>query len=223
MFFKRRYLSPTADAAGAPAGQQPPAAPTGETPNSGTGAGNAQNPPATPPTPETITFRTPAELQAYIDNALKERLEREKKKTDKATAEAREQAEAEAAKKNGEWQKLAETRETKIKEQATQIETLTQVQEKAERYEKALKAHLDTQRAGLPAHVTLLLDKLDPAEQLEYIAANRAALLPAQPPVTPPGGPGNGKPPAGVPPTPPASAGGMSDDERRKVAYKPKL
>lgn len=52
--------------------------------------------------------------QAEVDEIIKERLQREKSKADKAAEDARRAAEAEAAAKNGEWQKLAEQREKEL-------------------------------------------------------------------------------------------------------------
>jgi hypothetical protein len=171
--------------------------------------GGSGDPQATPPTQAKppITFESEEKLQAYIDDKLKERLERAQRSADKKAQEAREQAAADAAAKNGEWQKLAESREGKIKELSAQVETITSLQEKADKYEKALKAHLDTQRTGLPAHVLVLLDKLDPVEQLEYIAKNHDALAaPAQ------------KRSNGVPPTPPAGdLGELTAEEQQRA------
>lgn len=73
------------------------------------------------------------------------------------------------------WQELSE----KYKAEA---EGLKPHQDKATKYEAALKAILETERKGLPKHVLELLDNLDAAAQLEYIAKNKAALNPVQPP-----------------------------------------
>src|SRR5512146_2876320 len=61
-----------------------------------------------------ITFESEEAYQADLDSKLKERLDREHKKAEAAAAKAKADAEAEAAKKNGEWQKLAEQREQEI-------------------------------------------------------------------------------------------------------------
>ena len=44
--------------------------------------------------------------------------------------------------------------------------------------EEALKSQLAAQRKDVPKHLLLLLDKMGPAEQLSYLAANRTKLLP---------------------------------------------
>lgn len=53
--------------------------------------------------------------QAEVDQIVKDRLERERKKANELADEARKRAEAEAAAKNGEWQKVAEQREAEVK------------------------------------------------------------------------------------------------------------
>ena len=53
--------------------------------------------------------------QAEVDQVVKERIERERKKAQELASEARKQADADAAVKNGEWQKLAEQREAELK------------------------------------------------------------------------------------------------------------
>jgi hypothetical protein len=182
-------------------------------PQSNGGSGDPQATSPATPTKSPITFESEDKLFEYIEGKtwLKERLERERQKVteaaEKAAKAAREKAEADAAAKNGEWQKLAEQREGTIRELTQQLEKLTPWQDKAGKYEKALKAHLDTQRTGLPAHVLVLLDKLDPVEQLEYIAKNHDALAaPAQ------------KRSNGVPPTPPAGDPGELTAEEQQRA-----
>lgn len=125
--------------------------------------------------------------QAELDAVVRDRLEREKKQSERATAKAREEAEAKALADQAEWKTLAERRAeqlTAAESKAAEVET---VQAKADRYEAALKTHLDAQRKDLPAHILALLDKLDPVEQIEWIAGNREALA---------------KPQSGVPATP---------------------
>jgi hypothetical protein len=110
-------------------------------------------------------------------------------KAAKDAEKAKQDADAETARKNGEWQKLAEQSDAKAKSLEAQLAELTPHKDRAERFGKALEAYLKTQREGLPAHILPLLDKLDPVEQLEYIAANAATLKKAPaggPPATPP-------------------------------------
>ena len=54
--------------------------------------------------------------QAELDAIIEDRLKRERRKAADAADAARKQAEADAAAKNGEWQKLAEQREQELKQ-----------------------------------------------------------------------------------------------------------
>jgi hypothetical protein len=64
----------------------------------------------------------------------------------------------------------------------TQVAALAETSTQRDRYKASLGAVLTKQREGLPAHITALLDRMDEAEQLEYLAANRDALVPASGP-----------------------------------------
>ncbi|HEY3312019.1 MAG TPA: hypothetical protein VGK00_10300 [Anaerolineales bacterium] len=69
------------------------------------------------------------------------------------------------------------------------------------RYKGALDKYLAAEKKDLPKHITSLLEKLDPADQIEYLAANREEL-------------GKQKGPEGVPPSPKPSDKTLSDDEK---------
>jgi molecular chaperone GrpE (heat shock protein) len=150
----------TEDATGQPQGEQ----------NGGQGG---QQQPA-------ISFATEAEFQKRVDDMLKERLEREQKKAEQKALKAKEEALAEAATKNGEWQQLAEQRAARLTELETQLATLDATTTKAQRYEAALGKQVEALRKELPKHLLPLLDKLDVAEQLEWLAANREQLAPTK-------------------------------------------
>lgn len=177
-------------------GNEPGAQKSGDGAGNGTGAGDGQKN-GTPPAGQ-VTFASEADFQKKVDELLKERLEREKKKSDEAAKKAADDAAAEAAKKNGEWQKVAEQREKELAEAAKKLADVDPLQKKADKYEKSLKATLEAQRKDLPKHITDLLDNLDPADQLEWLAKNREAL--------------GKKNPEGVPPTPPASGTGSKEE-----------
>lgn len=175
-----------------------PAGGTGNEPGGlATGTNNG-----TPPT-GAITFASEADYQKDIEEKLKVRLEREKKKSDEASKKAAEDAIAEAAKKNGEWQKVAEQREAELAEAAKKLADLDPVQQQAKRYEEALKKNLESQRTGLPESIIKLLDKLDVADQLEWLSANKEAIMK--------------KTPSGVPPTPPPDGNpNISEEDKKK-------
>jgi len=130
---------------------------------------------------ETSTPETPASpaesrderrfSQADVDRIVRERLERERRQADERQAQAQRQAEEAALQQQGEFRRLAEERQARLND-------LEPVAARATRYEAALQAQLQRERANVPAYVIPLLDRLDPAEQLEYLAANREALIP---------------------------------------------
>lgn len=110
--------------------------------------------------------------QAELDAIVADRLKRANESAERKASRERQEAEERSAAEQGKFKELAEQRQTRIGE-------LEPFETKATRYEAALKSLLDVQRKDLPAHITTLLDKLDPAEQLEWIAANQEALKPA--------------------------------------------
>jgi hypothetical protein len=142
--------------------------------------------------------------QAQLEAAIKERLDRERKKSEEAAAKAATEAEQKRLADQQEWQKLAEAR-------AQELAALEPVKAQAERYEAALKAQLEALRKPLPAHILTLLDALDPAAQLEYIAANQEQLVPKQEPQR-----GGGTPPRGVQ-RPQAQQNNQQQPQRRRL------
>ena len=154
---------------------------TGQETANGGGEGEQKQAPA-------LTFATEAEFQRKVDDLLKERLDRAAKTAEQKAQKAREEAQAEAAAKNGEWQQLAEQRAAKIAELEAQTAALDATTTRAQRYEQALAKQVEVLRKDVPKHLAPLLDKLDVVEQLEWLAANRDAVAPKQPngvPATP--------------------------------------
>jgi hypothetical protein len=148
--------------------------------------------------------------QAEVDRIIKDRLEREKGKTEAAAQKAKEEAEAAALAKNQEFEALAAKRAEQLaaleSEKGTVATQLEAVTGERDRYKTAVEAHLATQREGLPPHIIALLDRLDPVDQLEYIAANREHLGAA-------GANGKG---AHVPATPKADDGKALTEQQKK-------
>lgn len=133
----------------------------------------------------------PKFTQADIDRIVTERLERERKKSDDKAQKAKEEAEAKALEEQQKFQELAEKRGTKVTELETSVTDLTTKLEtataKAERFEAALNGLLEKQRKAVPEHLVALLDKLDPVEQLEWLASNTDKLTVGGVPGTPKG------------------------------------
>lgn len=133
--------------------------------NSGAGA------PAEAIKTETQPGPVPYERFHEVNSQLAElkKWKTEQEKSAQAQAQAAEAAEAERLAKAQEWQALAEKRQAAVDE-------LKPYKDTAERYKGALTAILSAQRGNLPGHVIELLDKLDPVDQLEYIAKHQKEL-----------------------------------------------
>lgn len=198
----RRGLYLSGDAGGGHAA--PPAAPAAE-----------PHPPAGPADPAAGTPNA-GQGEHLIPKARFDEVNGELKRLRKQIEDAdreRQAREDAAAREQGRFRELAEKHEARIKQ-------LEPIQATAERYEAALKAHLDTQRRDLPPHITALLDKLDVAEQLEWIAANREALsASAGTGATPPATARAGTLPN---PRPAAVAGPTPDDLKRQLLAHPR-
>ncbi len=151
VWLRSRYYPPIAGGApddGEPAGA-PPATPPAAPP---------ATPPATPPEPfdRDRAVATIQKLRGF------ERLSKD---------QAKELDDLRAKVKAAEDEKLSDTE--RLQKRVTELEpSAAQVQ----RYEAALKKHLDAARKDLPEHITALLDKLPVDEQLDWIAANQDAL-----------------------------------------------
>jgi len=143
--------------------------------------------------------------QAELDAIIEERLTRAKESAKRESEKAAKKAEEETAAKNGEWQKLAESRQAEIDNTAKRLAELEPYQTQAQRYKDALERHLSGMTEKLPEHVKELLKGKDPVEQIEYLTKFGAAL-----------GVKNG-----VPPTPPENQtnASQSEIERRRAEY----
>lgn len=115
--------------------------------------------------------------QSLMDKIIGERLARAKEKWDadaeKAQAKAQEKAEQERLKAQAEWQKLAEQHEGELNEIKPRLETATA---KLELYTEALNNYLQAARDGVASHITALLDRLDPVEQLQWLTEHGEEL-----------------------------------------------
>lgn len=161
-----------------------------------TGA-DGQNP-VTPPATNGGDQQKPAEeakfTQADIERIIAERLDRERKKAEEKAAKAQAEAEAKALAEQNQFKELAE-------KHAQRIAQLEAIEPKAQRYEAALVKLLEAQRKSIPEHVITLLDKLDVADQLEWIATNQAKIAP----------------PSGAPATPKATGSNTTPEDREQA------
>ena len=114
--------------------------------------------------------------QAELDQIVKDRLERERKKHEADADKARKDAEAAALEKNEEWQKLAEKRAQDLQTLSQEKADLEPYKEQAEKYKKALDDQLAKIKEKLPKHLLPLIDKLDPVEAMAYITEHAEEL-----------------------------------------------
>lgn len=146
------------------------ATPTDDATNDGSGSGNDAGKQSAQP--GAITFASQAEFQKHVDDILKDRLEREAKKRDKAADDARRKAEEDAAAKNGEWQKLAEQHAKRLAELEPLTEQVEAHKAENDRLRDVLKAQVDQLRKDIPAPIIALLGRMDLIEQMQWIAEN---------------------------------------------------
>jgi hypothetical protein len=162
-----------ANRAKAPSTAPPPAepAPKGETAT-------------TAPAPPGEVF-TKAQVEELLTKRLRAHEEDQQKKSDKAKKDAV----AAALKEQGDWHALADAKAAEADEHARRVAELepavADATTRADRYRAALETHLASQRKGLPKHIVDLLDRLDVADQLEYIARHADALKAPEPPPPP--------------------------------------
>lgn len=108
--------------------------------------------------------------QADIDRIVAERLARADAKAKTIADKAKADAEQAALAEQGKFKELADAatkRALDLEAKANRVDAL----------ETALKAQVDALRKGLPEHIVKLLDGLDIAAQLEYLAENRDKLI----------------------------------------------
>lgn len=132
--------------------------------NAGNGDGNNSNTQAH----SEVTF-TP-EQQAAVDRLVKERLDRAKKQSEAEAEKARKKAEEDALTKNKEFETLANTRQQEIEAKDEELAELKGIKEQSEKYSEAIGKIVKTQIEKLPKPVQVLLEKMDPLEQMDYIA-----------------------------------------------------
>lgn len=114
--------------------------------------------------------------QAELEQIVKDRLDRERKKAEGETEKARLKAEADALEKNQEWQKLAEQRQAKIDELEKQSVELQPFKDQAEKYKAALDGQLAELKKKLPKYLLPLIEKMDPVDAMAYITEHAEEL-----------------------------------------------
>ena len=136
--------------------------------NTNAGGQNAGNNDGNNNTQAKVTFT--AEQQAEVDRLVKERLDRANKKAEAEAEKARKKAEEDALTKNKEFEALANTRQQEIEVKDKELAELKGIKEQSEKYAEAIGKIVKTQIEKLPKPVQVLLAKMNPLEQMEYIA-----------------------------------------------------
>ena len=139
----------------------------------------------TSPAETSTTVTEPAKTektftQADVDKIVSERLEREKRKATDAANKAKEEAEQKALAEQGEWKTLAEKYQGEIQSLTATLESQKAHEKTIERLTSVLKSRLETDRKGLPEPILKLLDRLDVADQMEWLASNPDMLKSAK-------------------------------------------
>lgn len=148
---------------------------------------------------------------AYVAKLRAEAAASRKRAAELEAAEAQRQAETKAADElrlaeQQKWQELAAKRADELTATTAKATTL---EAQVAKLTDALSGYLAKEREGVPEHIGALLDKLDIADQLTYISANKEAWQ---------------RRPDGIPPSPkPGEAPALSEQERRQRAYQPRL
>lgn len=121
-----------------------------------------------------VTFTE--EQQMAVDLIVKERLERAQRKAETDADKLRRQAEEQALLKNKEFETLAEQRKGKVGELEAQVLELTPFKEQAEKYKGAMEKIVKAQVDKLPPALKVLVEKLDPIEQMDYLSEHAKEL-----------------------------------------------
>lgn len=135
----------------------------------------------TTPAETSTTVAEPAKTektftQTELEAIVTERLAREKRKSEAAAEKAKADAEQKALAESGEWKTLAEKHQATITELTATIDSQKAHEKTIERLTTVLKSRLEADRKGLPQHIIALLDRLDVADQMEWLATNHDAL-----------------------------------------------
>lgn len=152
---------------------------------------NAAEPQTTDTAP--VTADEKRFTQADLEAELAKRLERKERQAKEREEKARKEAEERTLAEQGEYRKLAEQRAQELADAQRELEGAKDTATQLARYKKAVAAHLDTQRKALSAPLLSLLDKLDPVDQLEWIATNAGELTKTPAPDINAGARGNGR------------------------------
>lgn len=113
--------------------------------------------------------------QAELDALIAERLKRQKAAFEAQQQKQKDEAEQRTLTEQQQYKELAAKHEARVKE-------LEPLQSEVETLRAIVQQQLDVAKKDLPKHITALLDKMAPADQLAWVVENRSALVtPAAP------------------------------------------
>lgn len=117
-----------------------------------------------------------AEQQAEVDRIVKDRLDRERKKSEETAEKARKKSEEDALSQNKQFEELANTRQGKIVELEKKLQENETVASALQQYKEVVAGIVKNQVANLPKPVKSLIEKMDPLEQMQYLVKNAKEL-----------------------------------------------
>lgn len=107
--------------------------------------------------------------QAELDALIAERLKRQKTAFEAQQQKQKDEAEQRTLAEQQQFKELAQKHEARVKE-------LEPLQSEVETLRAVVQQQLDVAKKDMPKHITALLDKMAPADQLAWIAENKAEL-----------------------------------------------
>lgn len=117
--------------------------------------------------------------QVEVDRIIRDRLDRQSRTLAAQAEKERGTAEASIA---HERQQLID----ELEQHRSEVIQLKATADRVRRYEEALALYAKTLKANVPQHVLTLVERLDLAEQLEYLTAHREVVSTTSPPRTAP-------------------------------------
>lgn len=161
-FEKDEAASNTADGAGA-IGE-------GEThPNAEAGDDKNKSKPT-----QKVTFSD--EQQAAVDLIVRDRLKQAQRRAEQDAEKMRKQAEEDALTKNQEFKTLAEQRQVTIAELESRIQEFEPLKDETAKYKGAMQKIVQAQVSKLPMALRVLVEKMDPLDQMNYLAEHAKEL-----------------------------------------------
>lgn len=124
--------------------------------------------------PNKVTFTK--EQQAAVDLIVKDRLKQAQRRAELDAEKLRKKAEEDALTKNQEFKTLADQRQVTITELEARIQEFEPLKDQAEKYKGAMLKVVQAQVAKLPPALKVLVEKMDPLDQMIYLGEHAKEL-----------------------------------------------